>query len=493
MFKNMFGREGPAIVPTDTVAPLRFWDDNMVLKSLVVHSLARYDTALDPKKLYNSLERLASLKGWRKLGARLRKNDKGEIEYHVPAQFTAERPAVSFSHVEHAMSISAHPLASKLPHPPSNSMRPAVVGDPGEFTSLVQSAQTPTSIEDYLTQDRGQLGLHVVSFTDATLVVLYYNHTSFDLLGWGALMTAWTHVLHGREDQVAAPAGGDPGDGGFDAWRDLGASPAQRHVLADRHMPLSSLVGYGVRNVVDMAVRAKENRIVCVPGAFVKKLRAQALAELEAAAGSGGEKPFVSEADVLAAWWARIAVTSLMSPESKRTISIQYAASARKALSLSTDPAKDPYLSNMFTILYTLLPAHEIINKPVSYLASEIRRSIVEQGTREQVEAYFALQRQSPGRMFPSFGDAGMHMMTLSNWGKANLYGHDFGPAALAEEERAKGQFPSYIQTTQLPFSFPEGFCTIGQDAKENWWLYGFRVSGLWAKIEKVLAEIEEV
>ncbi|KAI1638273.1 hypothetical protein F4809DRAFT_601081 [Biscogniauxia mediterranea] len=488
MFKKMFGREGPALVPTDTVAPIRFWDDTMVLKSLVVHSLARYDTALDPKKLHDSLERLASLKGWRKLGARLRKNDKGEIEYHVPAEFTAERPAVSFSHVDYVMPISEHPLASKLPQP--SSTRPAVVGDPGEFTSLVQSEQTPTSIDDYLTQDRGQLGLHVVSFTDATLVVLYYNHTSFDLLGWGALMTAWTHVLHGRESLVATPVGGDPGSDDFDSLRNLGTNPTERHVLADRHMPLSSLVGYGFRNVVDMAVRAKENRIVCVPGAFVQKLRAEALAELEAAAGPG-EKPFVSEADVLAAWWARIAVTSLMAPESKRTVSIQYAASARKALGLSSDPAKDPYFSNMFTILYSLLPAHDIINKPVSYLASEIRRSIVEQGTREQVEAYFALQRQSPGRMFPSFGDAGMHMMTLSNWGKADLYGHDFGPAALSKEEGAKGQFPSYIQTTQLPFSFPEGFCTIGKDGKGNWWLYGFRVAGLWAKIEKVLAEIE--
>ncbi|KAI0593534.1 hypothetical protein F4775DRAFT_586736 [Biscogniauxia sp. FL1348] len=484
----MFGREGPPVVPTDIVAPIRFWDDTMVLKSLIIHSLARYDTALDPNKLHDGLERLASMKGWRKIGARLRKNDKGEIEYHVPAAFTADRPAVSFTHVDYVMPIGEHPLASKLPQ--ASSTRPAVVGDPGEFADLVQSEQTPTSIEDYLTQDRGQLGLHVVSFTDATLVVLYYNHTSFDLLGWGALMTAWTHVLHGRESLVAKPVGGDPGSDDFDSLRTLGTNPTAPHVLADRRMPLSSLVGYGVRNVVDMTIRAKENRIVCVPGAFVQKLRTEALAELQAAAGPG-EKPFVSEADVLAAWWARIAVTSLMSPDSKRTISIQYAASARKSIGLSADPAKDPYFSNMFTILYTLLPAHDMINKPISYVASEIRRSIVEQGTREQVEAYFALQRQSPGRMFPSFGDAGMHMMTLSNWGKANLYGHDFGPAALSKEEGAKGQFPSYIQTTQLPFSFPEGFCTIGKDAKGNWWLYGFRVAGLWAKIEKVLAEIE--
>lgn len=36
--------------------------------------MSRYDAALDADKLYNSLERLVARKGWRKLGARLRKN-----------------------------------------------------------------------------------------------------------------------------------------------------------------------------------------------------------------------------------------------------------------------------------------------------------------------------------------------------------------------------------------------------------------------------------
>jgi hypothetical protein len=40
----------------------------------VVYSLARYDSLLDAEKLRSSLERLASIKGWKKLGARLRKN-----------------------------------------------------------------------------------------------------------------------------------------------------------------------------------------------------------------------------------------------------------------------------------------------------------------------------------------------------------------------------------------------------------------------------------
>lgn len=69
-----FGRKAPAKVPTDIVAPFRYWDDTTVLRSLVVYTLSRYDAAMDPEKLGSSLERLVARKGWRKLGARLRKN-----------------------------------------------------------------------------------------------------------------------------------------------------------------------------------------------------------------------------------------------------------------------------------------------------------------------------------------------------------------------------------------------------------------------------------
>lgn len=248
----------------------------------------------------------------------------GQFEHHVPAQFTPERPAVTFSEVRHNMPISEHPLASQLPQP---SARPAVVGDPEQFKPLGIPAGTPTSIDDYLYQDRPQLGLHVVSFTDATLVCLYYNHTSFDLMGWGALMTAWTHELHGRVDLIRIPIGGDPEDSeDFDPMRKLGLNPTEPHVLADRQMAMSGLMGFGLRNALDLGFRDKECRIVCIPGAFVERMRAQAIEELKAEAAQRGEEgpePFLSPGDVLTAWWARLAVSQLVSAESDRTITLQ--------------------------------------------------------------------------------------------------------------------------------------------------------------------------
>lgn len=139
---------------------------------------------------------------------------------------------------------------------------------------------------------------------------------------------------------------------------------------------------------------------------------------------------------------------------------------------------------------YSLISARELISRPLSWLAQHIRTAIATQGTRAQVEAYFALQREMPGRVMPFFGEAGMHLMTFSNWCKANLYGHDFSPARLDKTDNTP-LFPSYVQTIQLPFEFPEGTLIVGQDQAGNYWMYGFRVKGLWAKVEQALSEIE--
>ncbi|KAK7736707.1 hypothetical protein SLS53_006917 [Cytospora paraplurivora] len=443
---------------------------------VIVYTMSRYDDALDADKLYNSLECLVARKGWRKLGARLRKNAEGGFEYHIPAVFTQERPAVEFSKVRHNMPISEHPLASQLP---KSSTRPAVVGDPVQFKSLAIPPSSPSSMNDYLTKDRGQLGLHVVSFNDATLVCLYYNHTSFDLMGWGAILTAWTHELHGRGDQIETPLGGDPGDGeDFDPMSTLGLNPTESHILEERKMSIPGLLGFGLRNALDLGFYTKECRIVCIPGAFVDRLHTQALEELKAEAARNndgtGPEPFLSHGDVLTAWWARL----------------MHAASARKTLSSDFETSTRPYISNLFTMLYSLIPARELLAHPVSWLAKEIRRAIVEQGTREQVDAYFALQRQAPGRILPVFGDTGMHLMSFSNWSKAEFYGHDFSPARVGAAGGAP-LYPSYVQSLQIPVEVPEGVLIIGQDKSRNYWLYGYRVKGLWEKVDQALKEMD--
>ena len=68
----------PARVPTDTVVGLKFLDDSLINRNFVMNPLYIFDAALDVDKLGVSLERLVDREGFRKLGARLRKN----VRYH---------------------------------------------------------------------------------------------------------------------------------------------------------------------------------------------------------------------------------------------------------------------------------------------------------------------------------------------------------------------------------------------------------------------------
>lgn len=231
----------------------------------------------------------------------------GGFEHHIPATFSAERPAIAYTHEKHDAACADHPIGSQLPQPTQD--RPSLVCNPAELAALFRGADGPLKMDDYLSSDRPQVSLHVVSFADKTVVVLYWPHSVFDAMGMKVMFDAWTLVLQGREAEVRPPHGWD-----HDALAEFGAAPKEPHVLAAKLMTPGKLVMYGLKNVLDLAWRSKENRMACIPGAFLEKLRAQALEELAAEAaeeGKEGEKPWVSEGDVLAAWWLRLAVSHI--------------------------------------------------------------------------------------------------------------------------------------------------------------------------------------
>jgi hypothetical protein len=246
------------------------------------------------------------------------------------------------------------------------------------------------------------------------------------------------------------------------------------------------LAQYGISNILDF-VRSQENRMVCVPGPFVTKLREEALADIKRNPEMG---TFLSEGDVLCAWWTRLAISNL---SSKRTVVLNNAYSLRKPLAEDLLPSNNgPYVSNAIGFLNVLLPAHEIFDKPLSYVASAIRHTIQELGTRAQVEAFAAMWRESSGKLPPFFGNRGMHMITFSNWSKAGLFETDFSAAAVTpgKESGEKPGRPSYIQNNQFGLILPNGFPIIGKDNDGNYWLSGYMNKGHWEKIEEQLAKV---
>ncbi|KAI5918060.1 hypothetical protein F4810DRAFT_726330 [Camillea tinctor] len=495
-------RAAPPKVPTDTVIPLHAFDDRPINKSIQLLFLMRFDDVLDPEKLRSSLEKLLAREGWCKLGARLRLNSKGKLDYHVPASYDREtRPAIAFSHLQYETAIGEHPLASRLPRPDGLSDRPALVCEPDTFKSLMRRPDGPTSLDDYLYRDEPQLGLHVVSFTDATLVSLNWPHTLLDGMGRRELLRAWMAVLDGRDDDVLPFYGYD-----HDPLVDLGLSPdagAEKFKMAEHLMSKWQMTLYGVRYLWDLVWnREEEAKMVCLPAPFLKTLfestradYAASLADAPTANGKPAPPTFLSEGDIISAYFSR-AMTQRLPKTSTQTVSVMNAFGLRGTFL----PADRAYVANAVWGVFTLFTVRELATQPLSALAGKVRHTIAEHGTREQLEARAAFLRSQGAdmsSMLDMYGDAGMMLLTFSNWTKGRFFETDFSAAVVekagegADSKKPANYHrgrPSYIQPCGYVqnFSMRNSFPVIGKDNAGNYWLVGTLRKGEWAAIEEM-------
>lgn len=214
------------------------------------------------------------------------------------------------------MAIENHPAASHIPRPPRNG-QPAIVGNPDDLSELVYGPEVPKRLDDYLYSDRPQLGLRVISFKNSTVVVLHWIHLACDATAKRALLDAWMLMLRGKEDEIPEPLAPD-----CYALENIGKEPTTPHALANHHMSTTGLVLWLLRNAYSFLLLPKEHRMVCVPAAYLTKLREKALQDLnvQAISREQNEEPFLSEGDVLLAWITRLAMVNV-AKDSERMVS----------------------------------------------------------------------------------------------------------------------------------------------------------------------------
>ncbi|KAL2207008.1 hypothetical protein CC79DRAFT_1335235 [Sarocladium strictum] len=475
------GQAAPVIHASDQVIPLHWFEDGFMWKKVIVYTLLSFDAALDPEILRQSLESLITTKGYRKLGGRLRKNKQGAVEYHVPLEFSEARPALTYHHVHHDMNAEDHAVAALIPKPVSLT-GPTIMGDPEKLSELSRPGGKSLSLDDYLVSDRSTLGLFVTTFKNKTCFSLYWPHLAFDAMGKHAIMDGWIKIMQGRQSEIPEPIGSDD-----DPLVDFGKHATDDHLLADRRVSNLGMAGYALRNISGLA-GPKEIRMVCLPAAFWQKIVADVREDLKNEAADG-EVPFVTEGDVITAWWTRMCC-SHMRKDSSTTVAAQNAMSLRRVLKDDLLPQNKPFISMALGFPTVILPAKDILTKPLSWLALQFRHAIRDQGTRAQVESYAALQREfSPTLRMPVFfGDTGMYNLFFSNWQRAGLFNFDFSAAAKVPNSDGKAVRPSYIHCVQDP-AFPEGWPISGKDEHGNYWISGFREKGLWAKVDEELKE----
>ncbi|OJK05112.1 hypothetical protein ASPACDRAFT_1852063 [Aspergillus aculeatus ATCC 16872] len=504
---NLFGKAKPpqpVTVPTDTIVPLCFWDGRPYQHSICLNVSYRFDDVLDIKTLDQSLTRLLQRGDWHKLGARLRRNNAGQLEYHIPQEYNPQRPGFILTSEKYPMKAAEHPLASKIP---TATDTPRVLGTAGEVIPLYRHAQAPQCLDDYIYTDRPQLTIHVASFTDTTILTITFLHTLMDGMGMSSFFAAWTAVLRGQEDQVPTFLG-------------LDTTPMQTLNSTTSKEPFvhQGLLLKGIHLIIGTMYflweyfwqGPEEQRILCIPGAFVDGVRSQAIQELKTTIGDAAnpQAPFLSESDVLLAWWTKVAITAL-SPAPDRLLALMNIFDFRSLVLPPelTEPSKNvAVIGNATFQAYTFLRVREILAMPISQLAAQIRHSLVQQRTKPQVEALAAVIRASTeanGVDATLFGDYNTLLMAWSNWHKGRLFEIDFSAAvtsigtSTAEGERRRTNSvgrPSYIAVNgSVSGPMPTNIGPMmGKDAAGSWWLTWTLPRWAWPAVEEQVHGVEK-
>ncbi|CEL11255.1 O-acB [Aspergillus calidoustus] len=467
-------KQPPATGPKDSIVQL---PDIPPVYECNVEVALRFDSVLDPEKLQQSLKRLLEIGNWRQLGGRLRRRDTNSdacgYDLHVPVEFTTERPAFIYKTLESPAAVDEHPVACKMPQPTDpNKILFYNVRD--ALTPSMTRTHHPRKAQEWAESDLPPLSFEQLNFRDGTIILLLFPHILMDATGYGLFLKAWTCVLQGRMDDVPQCCGFS------ESITDMlcHKTPAESFTWHNHLLKGLDRLRFTARLLWEN-ICGKEERIIRVPGKFITQTRDKTLADLS----TSQDSPFVSHSDVLVAWFVRVVLASL-NPQHQRTLVLTNAFDIRHML-----PPERAYLQNSVFLAHTMLPVGEVVSNPASFLANEIRRSLVRERTEEQVQARCAWAKDVG--IMPLLGSSDMLLCNVSNWSKGGLLDLDFGPAAITQ--RPGPCVPSSIlNCSQMRGVTPEYGIILGKDSQDGWWMQWRLSKFCWAMIERELDTINQ-
>ncbi|KAM7190798.1 hypothetical protein V8F20_009594 [Naviculisporaceae sp. PSN 640] len=509
----MFPRRIPVPrVSTDEVLVAHAFDDSRSVRNLIIGLGFRFGHVLDCDKVHSALDCLLAKEGWRRLGGRLRLNETGRIEILVPNRFTPERPAVRYTHVTHDMNIEEHPqIRDHFPRPTDG---PSIQSSYEEYMSLSEPNESLHSLEDYLRSDHPQISLHTVSFRDATLVSLKIPHLTTDIMGWHNLLQNWSLVVSGREDQVRPFAGfrddilervaelGKPSKS--EESSDTSSSLQEFKLAGHKQLKGLGMFLFAVRFLWALFFGTKTlQRDVFLSAKTMQALRDEVKMDLgRHLAKEGSEVPFISDADILTAWCAKMTLSGMrLTFPSRRKAAIMTTVDIRKRLPsiFRPDPTQTPerepvYIQNLTSQAMTHLPVQRILTQPLGITALQIHESVHGQFSEEVISGYTRHMLAAPGRS-ALFMTGDSVLLPVSNWTCARLWDvFDLSGAIVSKSASTGGSRPYERRPVKAvaigPVMFsrnPEirnAWGVTGRDAEGNCWLQASCTEATWRAIE---------
>ncbi|KAL5337941.1 hypothetical protein BJX70DRAFT_368081 [Aspergillus crustosus] len=483
-------RTSPPPLETDDIYPTHMLDNADAIRDIVVVWTLRFNDVLDAGKLHGSLTRLLEIGDWRKLGGRLRVRADKKLEIHVPQAFTAERPAISYSHETILLNIDEHPLASTLPKATEG---PSIQRGSADFQTLGARKDTPATLDDFIYSDTPQISLHITSFNDATLVGLSFPHTLMDAMSQRALLQAWSLVLAKKESKVP-PLLGAKEDAICAAIEAETDETKQVFKLERMRLRGWSMFTFALRFAWAIFWNPTvETKTIFLPREAISALKHQAQQDIPLT-----DQQLLSINDVLGAWVVHAIATSLPQP---RPVTLLNAVNARARLpSLSQSPGV--YIQNMVLAAFTFLSPADTTTDSLGSIALKNRQHLTTQLTAPQVFATLRelnTEARKSGNPQVLCGESDALLVPFTNWTHAAIiHAADFGPAVVRVGE-VSGQsrrnpagtmvFHHASAMRQSPF-VRNVLVVFGRDFGGGYWLSGSFLPATWRKVEEEMERL---
>lgn len=335
---------------------------------------------------------------------------------------------MTFSQEVHATSVDTHPLGKLLPRLTDYGAVQQFSSDPRDFAGI---PSPPKSIEEMMERNATLLHLHVTCFLDATVVGITWPHVVMDAMGLQALLRNWSLVLNNKAGDVLPLVGAQ--DDALQELLNQDTGPPEESVLEKLTI---GLLGAGVMllRIIWMILwnPGLEQRTIILPQDSIDRLSAQARSDL---AVENGKKPFISEADVLAAWAARVLAASQPRP---RPVTIASVINLRFTLKALRE-RRGEYIQNMLQFVYVSI-SPGCAATPLGLTALSHRQQLAEQCTDSQTLNYVRMQREhvkAKGKLTLLFGDPRAEILTVNNLSKLDFFRNiDFSAAVVRSDKQ---------------------------------------------------------
>ncbi|KAG5796064.1 hypothetical protein H9Q69_004898 [Fusarium xylarioides] len=439
---------------SDIVFPLHEFDDSPINRYMQ-HWTLRFDAVLDTRTLCAALTHLFSLENWRKLGGRLQFNKLGKLEIHTPRTYSHERTAFQFSEETFSVKTTDHPVAKNLPRARG---KPEVFpGITSQFNPLTLGPEWALDFNEHIRRQEPIIGVHIALFHDATLISIRWVHVVCDFMGIKALVLAWSIDLHGRYDDIP------PFMGAYDdPLKNIGSVPLEEpYALADMQLsPQAFKKTYETYLEHVARYPTSVRRMLVLPDSALQKIKmdfigGQSSDKLEVIPkGALFNGQFVSDADILAAWAARLCCGIL--PSVDRPVHVMGMYEARHCL-----PETFPQVHAQLRLLR---------------------------------EAY-AKDKENP----PVFAAQDAFILVVSNFSEMGFFDSiDFSSAVIAPAAVGHGKSPGKIawhQWTSLEHNthIRNMFQVGGKDGQGHTWMMAILPPETWAVVEEHLADLSVV